>query len=250
MRRLNLGALLWSIALSLTTGGICYLFLSGKLALFLHPRTWVALGLATGMLLILSMVSWRQLRSPRVYSPVGWAHTLFLLPLLLALTCPPQMLSPEVIGNKGLFGVLRGQAINCSEHHGPLPVLALDQPIIMDEENFLQLLEDLWCNTDAYLGRDLEMLGFVYEDPALGPHDFVVARLVMTCCAADAEVAGLLCRYSERHALTPGQWVTVRGTLAQMPYYHMAEQAVINMPYLQVREISPSEKPAQEYIYP
>lgn len=250
MRRSNPGALLWSIFLSATVMGITYLFSSGKLALFLHPRTWGALKLATVLLLVLSVVSWRDFRPSPAHKPVSLAHALFLLPLILALICPPQMLSPEVISKKGLFNVLRGHATTCTSTHAPAPVFASNQPIIINDENFLAIMETLWEDTDAYLGRELEMLGFVYEDPLLGPDDFVLARLMMTCCAADAEVAGLLCRYSERRQLTPGQWVTVRGKLAKMPYYNVAAQAVIDMPYLQVTEIIPAEKPAKEYIYP
>ncbi len=250
MRRVNLGALLWSILLCLTASAICYLFISGKLMLFLHPRSTTALALGTVLLLVLSGVSWRQLRSPQAYSPVGWGHALFLLPLLLALFYPPQVLSPEVLSQKGLLGVFRGHASNCDENHSPLPTLALDDPIVVDDENFLVVLQALWENTDAYLGRDLEMLGFVFTDPTLGPHDFVLARLIMTCCAADAEVAGVLCRYPTSSSLIPGQWVSVRGTLAKMPYYNVAEKAVVDMPYLQVVEVRTAEKPTQEYIYP
>lgn len=250
MRRINPGALLWSIILSITVVGIFHLLGSGQLAFFLHPRTWGFLRLATVFLLLLCLVSWRDSYSTHTYRPVSLAHALFLLPLLLALSCPPQMLTLEVISKKGLLGVLRGHAANCTETHAPLAVFAPDQTIIVNDENFLAVMEALWEHTDTYLGCELEMLGFVYEDPLLGPDDFVLARLVMTCCAADAEVAGLLCRYSERSGLAAGQWITVRGRIGKMPFYNAALREVIEMPYLQVTEIIPSEKPAQEYVYP
>lgn len=250
MRRISPGALLWSIILGAAVIGIAYLLGSGKLAFFLHPRTWGALRLATVLLLLLCVVSWRDSYNTHTHRPVSLAHVLFLLPLLLALSCPPQMLSLEIISKKGLLGVLRGHAANCTETHAPLVVFAPDQAIIVKDENFLVIMEALWEHTDSYLGYELEMLGFVYEDPLLGSDDFVLARLVMTCCAADAEVAGLLCRYSERGGLTAGQWVTVRGRIGKMPYYNAAVREVIDMPYLQVTETIPSEKPAQEYIYP
>lgn len=250
LRRLSLGAMLWNIFLSLTVIGISYLSVSRKLALFLHPHSWWALAPATALLSLLSIVSWRGLHSRHGHKPVGWSHALFFLPLLLALSCPPQMLSPEVISKRGPFGVLPGHALNCSKTHAPLPVFAEGQPIVVNDENFLALMEALWENTDSYIGRSLQMLGFVYEDPSLGATDFVLARLIMTCCAADAEVAGLLCRSPEKCQLTPGQWVTASGTLAKMPYYNAAMREVVEMPYLQVTEIVPAEKPAQEYIYP
>lgn len=250
MRRLNLGALLWAIFLGLTAIGISYLFLSGKLSLFLHPRTWGALRLATVLVVFLCIVSLRDLRSPQGHKPVGWAPALFLLPIMLALCCPPQMLSLEVISKKGLMGVLRGHTETCTAFHTPAPVHAPDEPITIHSENFLAMMEALWENTDSYLGRKIEMLGFVYEDPLLGPDDFVLARLIMPCCAADAQVAGLLCRYHERGQLEPGQWVTVSGNLAQMPYYNVDLHQVVSMPYIEVTAIVPAQKPAQEYIYP
>ncbi len=250
MRRANAGALLWSLLLGLAALSILYLFLSSKLALFIHPRMEKALALAVVMLLLLSVSTWRQVRSSETYSPISWGHILFLLPLLLALMYPPQMLTPEILSQKGLFGVLRGPVANLNEEQRPLPALAQDQTIVIDDENFISIMDALWSNTDTYVGREVEMLGFVYIDPVLGPQDFVLARLIMTCCAADAQMAGLLCRYPERNSLVPGQWITVRGTIGKLPYYNGAEKTVIEMPYLEVFQVRKVEKPPQEYIYP
>lgn len=250
MRRLNLGALFLSIFLSLTAIGIIYLTVNGDMALFLHPRGWRLLRLAAIALLCLSLVSWRQVRSPHTNTPIGWTHVLFMLPLMLVLCCPPQMLPPEVVANKGLWGVLRRHAITCTGDHGHIAAFAPDESIIVNNDNFVATMEMLWHDTDNYLGRELEMLGFVYEAPMLGPNDFVIARLVMTCCAADAEVAGLLCRYPQRDQLLVGQWIMVRGVIEKMPFYNALVREVVDMPYLQVTEIIPSEQPADQYIYP
>lgn len=252
MRRVNLGALLWSVFLSLTATGIIYLTRSGNLALFLHPRGWRLLILAALVLLLLSVASWQQARSAHSHTPIGWSHALFMLPLMLALCCPPQMLPTEVVIKKGLWGVLRGPAVSCTGNHDHehRAVFAPGEPITINNDNFIATMEMLWYDTDNHLGRELEMLGFVYEDPVLGPNDFVIARLIMTCCAADAEVAGLLCRYARRDQLLAGQWITVRGIIGKMPFYNAAIHEVIEMPYLQVTEIALSQQPADQYIYP
>ncbi|HBK86040.1 MAG TPA: TIGR03943 family protein [Firmicutes bacterium] len=250
MRRINVGTLLWTLFLAFSAIGISCLLRSGKLAFYLHPRTWGSLRLATILLMLLCIASWRGLRSSNGHLRLSWAHALFFLPLLLALCCPPQMLSLEVIGNKGLMGVLRGHATSSIGSHTPAPVFAPDQPIIINSENFISMMDALWEDTDTYLGREIEMLGFIYEDQQLAPDDFVLARLIMNCCAADAQVAGLLCRYRQRSQLQPGEWVTVRGTLAKMPYYNVAVREVIDMPYIEVTVIMPAEKPDNEYIYP
>jgi putative membrane protein len=249
MRGLSSGAFMWMLTLLLSAAALCYLFWSGQLAFYVHPRIRGALAVATALIALLGGVSLWDLRQ-RAGFRVSWVHALFLMPLILALCCPPQMLSPEVISQKGLMGVLRGHINTCASLHGPAPVFAPEQTIIISEENFLAMMEALWEEPDQYVGREVEMRGFYYEDPTLGPDDFVLARLVMTCCAADAEVAGLLCRYPGRGQLVPGQWVLVRGRLAQMPYYNVAHHTVNNMPYIEVTSLSPSPKPAQEYIYP
>jgi putative membrane protein len=128
----------------------------------------------------------------------------------------------------------------------PLP----EGKLVIDQGNFLQMMEMLWSAGESIDGREVEMVGFVYNDPSLGQQDFILARLIITCCANDADIAGLLCRWPERQALDEGEWVKVQGKLGRVPYYNLQTHQITNMPFIQVEQLTEVQKPEQEYVYP
>ena len=249
MQRISKGAVLWTLTLGFMVLGLVYLFSSGQLGLYLHPRHWRGLAWGTLLLGVLCLVSIQHWRSQWHLS---WAHAIFLLPVILGLCWQPQMLTLEVVEQKGILFQLPSCGSGCSNSdavHLPV-ILGSDDTIVLTSENWLSVMEALWEETGKYLGREVEMLGFVYDDPTLGTDDFVLVRLVMTCCAADAEVAGLLCRFPQRGHLQVGQWALVRGRLAQTSFYNVHTGQILAIPYIEVEELQPADKPTQEYVYP
>lgn len=245
MRKINLGALIWSLTLLLAVLCLSGLFYTGELVHYLDVGTWRPFSLAVLALFLLFMVSLRQWRFSSQTKPFGWGHLLFLLPLLLGLTFRPGPLTLSAFEGSGILGVtLMGEPSPAAPAHLP------DGPLVITESNFSKMMDLLWWSGDDVQGREVEMVGFVYNDPSLGPEDFVLARLMITCCADDADVAGLLCRWSERQTLSEGQWVKVNGKLGRLPFYNLQTHQVNNMPYITVEQLVKVEQPAQEYVYP
>lgn len=245
MRKINLGALMWSLTLLLAILCLAGLLITGELAHYLDVGIWGPFGLAILALFLLFIVSLRQWRSRSPLSSFGLGHLLFLLPLLLGLTFRPGPLSLSAFEGSGILGVtLMGEPSPAAPAHLP------EGPLVITESNFSKMMELLWWSGDDVQGREVEMVGFVYRDPSLGPEDFVLARLMITCCADDADVAGLLCRWPDRQTLGDGQWVRVSGKLGRLPFYNMQTHQVDNMPFITVQQLDKVEKPAQEYVYP
>lgn len=247
MRKLNFAALVWTLTLLFMVVGISLLFLTGCLEYFLHPRSWGALAVSEFALILLMLASVRNWRSDHSRS-IGVGHMLFLFPLLCALLVSPGMLPRQMIVQKGIDAVFHGHSHSHGE--GRRVVLQPGERIVVTDDEFLTMIEQFWEQIDDLAGREVEINGFVYTDPTLARNDFVLARLVMTCCAADAEVAGLLCRWSGREGLQDGEWVRVVGTLGKLQYYNVHEQIVQIMPYIEVIILNRTDKPDQEYIYP
>jgi uncharacterized repeat protein (TIGR03943 family) len=74
------------------------------------------------------------------------------------------------------------------------------------------VLRAVWDHGRTLRGHTLRVIGFIARTSTDG---FLLARLVITCCAADAEPYDLEIRSNER-APPSGQWVEVTGRFAGM----------------------------------
>lgn len=123
--------------------------------------------------------------------------------------------------------------------------------IVIDSSNFTHLVNDI-CNSEPnkYKGKKITITGFVYRDETIGKNEFLIARLMIICCAADADVVGLISDWSNKAStLKDDQWVTVTGVIDSEMHknYYGPDQL---MPIIRVEKIVNTEKPKNQYIYP
>ena len=126
------------------------------------------------------------------------------------------------------------------------PQLSLqDGRIIMDDDTFSLWLTELYTKLDKWVGTEITAVGSVWKDSELfEPNDFALARMMMTCCAADMQPVGLLAQWSGAQELTDGEWVEITGMLSKKPYKAGFD------PYIIVASVKKIDSPGREYIYP
>ncbi len=196
----------------------------------------------------------------------------FIVPLMMAYTIPPQpfdsntrtlgeiQLSGENSGNtnRSLTDSLPENTTRESPEADDLlesDADRIDQPdrgvtegdktLVMDSDNFVDCLNDVYGDVESYTGMPIEVLGFVFHDQEqFEENEFVAARLMMVCCAADMQPVGFLCRYDGAHELESDAWITVSGTIEKTVY----EEETI--PYIKVEKVERATKPDYDYIYP
>ena len=93
-------------------------------------------------------------------------------------------------------------------------------------------------------GQEASLLGFVYRELAYPEDTFLLARITLSCCVADASAIGLPVRYEGAAALAADQWVQVRGR------FRLSNFGDERLPVLEAEEILSVELPEQPYIYP
>lgn len=116
--------------------------------------------------------------------------------------------------------------------------------IVMDDNNFVKWLQELYDNKQKYQGKKIQAIGFVLKGKELSKNEFYPARLMMACCTADLQPVGLLCRYENAPELKQDSWVKVEGTIKIIDY--KGEQTAIII----ADNVSNAEKPEYEYVYP
>lgn len=103
--------------------------------------------------------------------------------------------------------------VQYDEIEDPLP-FDLDADIIeIADRDFALWYRDLGEEMDKYEGKTVRFKGLVAQSPVLQSDCFVIGRMLMTCCEADTQYVGLVCRWPEAKKLEKGSWVEVTASI-------------------------------------
>jgi putative membrane protein len=120
---------------------------------------------------------------------------------------------------------------------------AANRTIAIGDTNYYLWICEIYDNLDAYVGYTVSVTGYVLKDPEItGENEFVPARLMMACCAADLVACGLLCQYDGADALNSDDWVTVEGVIVKGEYMGYDEAR------LTVTSVTPAD-PIEGFVY-
>lgn len=120
----------------------------------------------------------------------------------------------------------------------------IDGTVIVDDDHYVAWMQEIYENMDKYIGKKIEVTGFVYKDEQFAANEFVSGRMMMVCCAADMQTIGFLCRSNQTAALKADAWIKVYGTIEK------GEFDGSDMTTIEVVHIENTEKPEVEYVYP
>jgi putative membrane protein len=245
--------------------------ISGTVDRYVHPRIIPYLIFAAGVMMILAFLLLGDLYKPQKKKQSLWPLAFFALPLLMAFAVPPKALSAStgMVGEVQLSGETvrsRADAQTAQDTSGQGNVAAgspsaepdhstsgtsegnsllQNGVIVMNSDNFYDCLNELYDHMDQYKGMAIQVIGFVFkENDDLTKNEFVPARLMMVCCAADMEPVGLLCQYDKTSELKVDSWVKVSGTMGE------AEFEGKTIPCIMAQNVEPAQEPDESYVYP
>ena len=100
------------------------------------------------------------------------------------------------------------------EKADPLP-FDINAPVVkVEDRDYAYFFSDLMENTDQYDGKTVEFKGLYPQSGKPMPDSvFVAGRMLMNCCAADTQFAGMACFRGKAEKPLPGSWFTVRGKI-------------------------------------
>jgi len=213
-------ASVWPIALdvlALLLWGLMILryWWTGRLAVLLHPDYhWLAIGAGWTLLI---MALWRGIALIRTQQSVSTAHIAILprrgsLMVLLAvavfgLIYVPRPFASDTALARGIadpVGLTRSQPQRFVRNTPPEDRRLID---------WIRTL-NVYPEPDAYTGDPVNVTGFVIHPPDWSDNYLMVARFVLTCCAADAYPVGIPVKLmGDRGEFAPDSWVTVQGQM-------------------------------------
>ncbi|TYR79361.1 TIGR03943 family protein [Priestia megaterium] len=115
--------------------------------------------------------------------------------------------------------------------------------IVVTDPEYISVMNIIENNVEKFVGKTLEIKGFVYREEGFEKNQFVVARFGLSCCVADASVYGTLSTVKNASAFKTDDWIQVKGTI-QKTSYHDAD-----LPYLQIETVKEIKQPDNPYVY-
>lgn len=222
----------------LLLGGIGALILAkwlrGYLNFYIHPR-YDALMIVSALVLLL--MAGARLRAVFAATPArgpGWIYVLLALPLAFGALVPARPLGADTLAARGVDVTAAAPATS-------------RQPDLNSDTTRWDLLQ--WATALSVAGAELEgrpvdVVGFVFPDPAPGADSFYVVRYVITCCAADGAGVGLPVVWEGGGALPADSWVRVTGSIGSRPVADSAQPAIV------ATAVEPVPQPNNPYLYP
>lgn len=216
MKRVLPWPILWD-TLALLLWGLMILryWWTGRLAVLLHPDYhWLAIGAGW---VLLFMAVWRGLAlfQPRqkwdtphiALLPRQWSLAVLLAVAMFGLIYVPRPFASDAALARGIadpVGLTRSQPQRFVRNTPP------EERSIID---WIRIL-NVYPEPDAYTGKPVNVIGFVIHPPEWSDNYVMVARFVLTCCAADAYPVGIPVKLSEnRAAFAPDSWISVQGEM-------------------------------------
>lgn len=226
-----------------------YLLKTGKIIQFIHPKRLFVMWVAEAGLALLTVFQLTKVFKLSNHQTGVKKY----VPLSIVLMCGAITLTPYTIVAKAdkvtieSVSSAENQMIESSETGtATIDKTSLDE-LVFDDDNYTKLLYDVQQAPEQYEGKKVKAVGFVYREASFTDTEFVVGRMYMLCCAADAQLIGLMGQWDKAASLEDGQWVSVEGTLATQYYQEDDMKGII--PIIKITELRPIEEPENPYIY-
>jgi uncharacterized repeat protein (TIGR03943 family) len=231
-----------AIVMLLFGGAVLKATLSDMYLRYVKAGLWPFL-ITAGVLLIAAaiMTLWYELRkAPPTPADDGHEHHheprvgwLLLLPVLGLLLVAPPALGSYAAGQAG--SILAAQ--NSPSDYPPLPA---GDPVPVSLLDYAS--RAVFDSGKSLTGRNLRLVGFVTPGPDGQP---LLARIVLSCCAADGRPIKVGLVGGTPVTAAPDTWVQVVGTYAAKVTKDPVNKAMV--PYLQVRSWTEVTPPKQQY---
>jgi uncharacterized repeat protein (TIGR03943 family) len=217
MKRVFSWPIVWD-TLALLLWGLMILryWWTGRLAVLLHPDYhWLAIGAGWTLLLMavwrgLALIQHRKnLDTPHIaLLPKQWSLAVLLAVAVFGLIFVPRPFSSDAALARGIadpVGLTRSQPQRFARNTPP------------EERSLIDWIRtiNVYPEPDAYTDQPVNLTGFVIHPPNWSENYMMVARFVLTCCAADAYPVGLPVKLTgDRAEFSADSWISVQGTMA------------------------------------
>ncbi|MCI1945002.1 TIGR03943 family putative permease subunit [Clostridium luticellarii] len=238
---INIGELTWFIILIAISLYFFTLVYTGNIKIFIHPAMIKYTIFASVFLLILSIFQLPKIFKNKYDKPRP-GYIIFAIPIIIGILANPLELNQNASNSKNITLVQNSDMLKDTSS------INKSGPIVFNDNNYLNMMNEINDTPNKFKNRQIVLKGFIYRDSSLDKNQFVIARELMTCCAADTQIIGFLCSYNGP-AIDADTWIQVTGTLSTTNYIDANSKQKSLLPLLEIKNISKIPLPKSKYIY-
>lgn len=223
-----------------------------QLTLYVHPRIINFIKISDGLLFMMFLLqcwhlkktwSWSRSTGEDKHCNKYWKYMPFVFTLCIALLLPNTSLNASLVNNKGLNSQITTE-ISKKEYRPLAPELRKTNLIRVSDTNFIEVMSELYRFPQEYVGKEIDMKGFIYKDTSTSPNQFSLIRFIVGCCVADALPSGALCEINNADEYTSGSWYQIQGVI------EASEREGKFFPVVKVSWIKPIPANTTPYVFP
>ncbi|MCI1577685.1 TIGR03943 family putative permease subunit [Clostridium beijerinckii] len=218
MKRFNFDEFLWFIVLILLDLSVIYLISTGSIGFYIGSNMIKYFYITIVMISIITVF---QIKN--IFTPKGSMNIkIKLFPIILALiigfisinkqqTFKHSELNLEILENKTSVIDRKSLYEHEFEYNFKKSNTGNNEETIRIDEHNPTMLDDIRINPEKYIGKKLEIHGFVCKENYLNKNQIIIGRIIMTCCAADSKIVGIVGDYDKSYQLKENDKIKVIG---------------------------------------
>lgn len=232
------------------------LIFDGNIGYYINPKLLPLVAVCAVFLILIAFVMLVKTKSKR--SKNRLSYLLFIIPLLMGYIVSPKTISQaelQIAGGKNQpvssnysSNSDTGEAANsengATDIQNETETKTKPSKVIFEDRNFAIMLDSLYMRMEEYKDCDIEITGRVFNESSMKENEFAVVRPMMSCCAADTTLIGLICTNNTEIKVNKNSWAKVEGKLI------IVDGKEGKMPGIEVQKITLVEKPKNEFVYP
>lgn len=256
MRKFNLEEFIEFIVFLGFATFLCYLLYTGKIYNFISPKMKGYMIFSFIFFTILALYKGNNIFSPQKNKFTGRSYIILIITLVIGFVAAKDGLDIGIASNKGVnlsafndIDKIKAPIKN-EKDNSSLEEDNKSNTIIINEKNFYSSINEIGLNIDNYVGRKIKISGFVVLKEDYKKGEFVVARMLMACCAADAQVIGLMSIIDTEDLPKKDSWVEVEGVMDLSQERGVSTNNTFKIPVIKVERLTKIKKPESIYVYP
>lgn len=122
------------------------------------------------------------------------------------------------------------------------------EELIINDENYISTLNDMYDNINNYVGRKIRVQGQVFKSESMKENELAIGKYYMYCCAVDMSLTGFMFNKDPNFNLVENNWYEVEAVISSHKY-EMSPGQIIDEPILKIINYKKIDKPANTLVY-
>lgn len=212
---------------------IAFLFFSGRLQTYIHPRFNALMLLSFAFLFLLGLGGLSGGFQP---ANASLSILVLIVPLAAAIPYSPTVLQEVLSGTRGVNSGGRHFISVLPDSGGDFSP-GSDGLIEVGDKDYLVFMGQLHNNPGRFRDSKVKLAGYVNKG---GSGGYSVGRLYLWCCLADAYILGMDVETGDTAGIEAGEWHRISGTI---------KTGVDGRPYVIADEVLRMREPGHTLLY-